>query len=519
MPDYGPKTYNCLSGCGERFKVNPVWDRAPMEAEAENFAPVIIATIASSGNYITVGNESWPNKENKAVIKSIETGYINKIEGSIEIVDEDGGALSLFLDNVEKCAPKFQLGSTKLVYQIGWVYTRCDGSQGMILSPKMTNAIFSIETNLSGGLIRFIVKFAVAPALVENTRENKTFGEETGGKQMHLEDAIMQLAELCPTINVEFGYYDRKGELIKGLRKLQWLTTKGVVLGGPKAAWTSKRLNKFDVIAEWIGTSRIKDGDKDKGAVLVNDPARPNTVMVLMDPNPEDQLIINNEDTTRASSRHLGTFIVNGGKCSNVLEFSPTFNIVNSQAQQSSGANAKGGIATDSELIENEKTPSEKRQCINSGIQQTITPNSQIEFVAGPEAFSETNKSQLAHIRANRIFEIQGNALEAELRIVGSTYPSFYSYEAIAASLSIVVISPFTIRGGKAGRDCGDFLKKADCHPFFSNRKWILLGVNHSVREGSFVTTLKVQLYTTGFELPWGEPFGGDPEGATLTSC
>ncbi len=515
MPDYGPKTFNCLAGCAERFEVKPIWDRAPMEGAAENYAPVIIARIGNRGNYITVGNESYPSKENKAVIKSLDAGFINNNTGSMEIVDEDGGALSLFLDSVEKCMSKFQLGSTKLVYQIGWVYTRCDGSQGMELSPQMTNNIVGIETNLSGGLIRFIIKFTTGDNLAKNFRENKTWGEQIGKKTMPLEDAIEALMGECPSMNVEFGYYNQKGELIKGKRKLQWLVNGRVELGGPKNAWTSNRLDRFDTIAEWMGKYRIKDGNKDRGAVLINDPSRPGTLMVLMDPNPEDISISKDQP----NGRHIGTFIVNGGKCSNVLEFNPTFNVVNAFAQQSSGANAKGGLATDSELVEKEKTPSEKKQCDTAGIQQTITPNQQIEYNSGPEAFSETNKSQMAHIRANRIFEIQGLTLKGELRIVGSTFPLFYSYEAIASNLSIVVISPFTIRGGKTGSSCGDFLKKADCHPFFSNRKWTLMGANHSVKEGSFVTTLMVSLYTTGFELEEGVPFGGDPEGATLTSC
>lgn len=516
MPDYGERKFNCLSGCGEKYKVEPIWDKAPMEGQAENYAPVIIAKISNGGNYITVGNESWPSRENKAVIKSIDLGFVNTLDGSMELVDEDGGALSLFLDSVEKCMSQFRPGTTKMEYQIGWVYTRCDGSQGMSLSPKMNSIIANIETSLSGGLIRFIIKFTTVNEIAKNYREDKTFGEQKTGKTEHLEDAIEQLMALCPTMNVEFGYYDQKGDLIKGKRKLKWLVNGRIVSGGPKAAWQADSQDRFDTIQKWMGNYRIKDGDKEKGAVLIMDPSKTASLLVLMDPNPEDRSVSADRNS---NTRHLGTFIVNGGKCSNVLEFNPTFNIANAFGQQSSGGNAKGGLATDNELVEKEKTPDEKKQCESAGVQQTISPSQQIEFTDGPAAFSETNKSQLAHIRANRVFEVQGVVLEADLRIVGSTFFFFYSFEALCAMLSIVVISPFTIRGGKAGRSCGDFLKRADCHPFFSNRKWVLKGVNHSVKEGSFVTTLKVQLPVTGFEIPWGEPFGGDPMGAALEGC
>lgn len=511
MPDYGPKKYNCLTGCGEKYKVDPVWERAPMEVPGESFAPVIKAKIGRAGNYITVGNESYPSNENKAVIKSIDFGFVNQAEGRMEIVDEDGGAFSIWLNAVEKCMSRFVAAETKIVFQIGWVYTTCAGYSGMQLSPEMESNILKIDSNLSNGLIRFVVKMSTANVVAENYRENNTYGQQEGGKRMKLEDAISQLMLQCPTMNVNFGYYDQSGKLQLGREKLEWLDNGKIVLGGPESFYQSNRLNRFDTIAHWVEPYRVKDGELDKGVVLINDPSKPNTLLILKDPTPSLR-----ENNFVDNQRHLGTFIVNGGKCSNVLEFNPSFDVVSVLAQMSSGGNTKGGLSSDNELKETTKTDLEKKQCDNAGVQQTITLTQQIEDTAGKDAPSETNKSQQAHIRANRLFDIQGTAINAELRIVGSVNPTFFSFKALGSLLSIVVINPFTIRGGKTGEGCGDFLKRAECHPYFSNRKYMLQGVDHSVKEGSFVTTLKVTLAAPP-EIDG--PLGGDPVGGVLKVC
>jgi hypothetical protein len=513
MPDYGEKKYNCLTGCGEKYRVDPIWQRAPMEVQAESFAPVIKVKIGIGGSYITVGNESYPSKENTAVIKSLDMGFFNSNEGSIEIIDEDGGAFSVWINSIQKCMSNDPQRGSNIYIQIGWTFTYCDGGNGMILSPIVQNILAGIETSIGNGVIRFNAKITTVDSIAQNYREDKTYGEQKSGQRMKLEDAIEQLMLECPSMNVEFGYYNQNDELVTGKNKLKWLKNGIVTLGGPEAAWQCDRQNRFNSIAKWMEGFRIKDGEKDRGIVLINDPSRPNTLMILQDPNPE------NKDPGLTNGRHVGTFIVNGGKCSNVLEFSPKFDMTAVHRKLSSGGNTKGGLSSDNEMKSTNKTASEKKQCDTSGIQQTITLTQQIEDVAGKDAPSEVNKSQDVHIKANTIFDIQGSVLEADLRIVGSTNPFFYTVMALGAPLSIIVISPFTIRGGKTGRDCGDFLKRAECHPVFSNKKWIIKGVNHSIKEGSFVTTLKVILPTTGFELDWGEPFGNDPEGFVLSGC
>ena len=68
-------TIPCLAGCVDKYYNPPLYNRVPWlngGQEAESFSPFIWAKIANGSNEITVGNESYPARPNKAAIKSIE---------------------------------------------------------------------------------------------------------------------------------------------------------------------------------------------------------------------------------------------------------------------------------------------------------------------------------------------------------------------------------------------------------------------------------------------------------------
>jgi hypothetical protein len=503
MPDYGPKTYNCLAGCVDKYKAPPLWNQTPFlegQPEAENFAPYIWIKINNGDNEITVGNESYPYNPNKAVIKSFESGWINESQGSVEIVDEEGGQLSVFLDAVQKCGSQWNQGSV-LQYKLGWVFTRCDGSKGIVTSPTCEVVILQVSSNLSNGIIKFQIKFSAAASIVQSLRYDKTFGQEKSGQKEHLEDAIRQLAAEAPEINVRYAYYNESGELI--YTDFDWVDHGKK---GPKAIWHSDSQNKYSTIAKWLEGYRVDDGKNGKGVILVHDPKKYNDLVILMDPSKSCD--------ERVDPRHLGTFIVNGGKCSCVLEFSPTYDFVSALGYFSSGGSTKGALSSKQSKKED---PQVKRiNCDENekqvGTTSQVSPNQSSFSSDGTKAPDNVNKSSEAHLKASRLVDVQGSAINAELRIVGTTFYKFYEIIA-GAPCSIVVINPNYISGGKTGESCGDFLKKADCHPFYSNKNWTVMGVNHTVQEGSFVTTLKVMLGSPAVELSASNFLGANETG------
>ena len=511
-------THNCLAGCVSRYAnststfqigdvSNYTFDINPNSSRiiAESMSPYILAKISSSDKYITVGNDSFPTS-NTAVIKSIEFGYIDKVEGKLEITDEEGSELGFFLDSMPKCAQKID-NSSFLEFEVGWVYSTCDGSSGRDSSPTVKAIILGIETSISAGVIKFIINFGSSDSIAQNFRHNKTFGEETGGKQMHLEDAITQLAQIPPVINVKFGYYNQSNDLV--FEPHQWLVDGKLVEKGPKAAWQADGLNKYNIIAKWIEGFTVWDGKEGKGVVLIHDPSNPRDLVVLRDPTP-----VNEE---KSSVGGFATFIVNGGKCSNVLEFNPTINFTSALTAFSSGGGTSGGLSTRNELKSDKKNEAEKPQGDDAGTSTNLTPSQQSFFACGSNAVKQLNESQQAHYRANKLVGISGlsTAIVAELRIIGSTFSSFYGLgtKAWGGYVSIVVINPFYITGGRAGYECGDFLSLGGCHPFLSNKKWQIMGISHSIQEGSFVTTLKVQLSTPGEGLTADSNLGASEPG------
>lgn len=496
--------FNCLAGCIDRYHTPPLWDKPPFlfGEEAENVAPFIWAEIGSGGQVITVGNESYPADPHKAVIKSIEFGFINTNQGKMEIVDEEGGKLSIFLDNAAKCATNIGKGS-RIRFRIGWVYTKCDGGNGVASSPIIETFILGIQSNLSNGLIKFIITFDSNAPLTQQIRHDETFGQEKSGQKQHLEDAVVQLFNKDPPVRVRFGYFNESGELI--FESLDWIDHGKK---GPKSIWHTDSQNRYSVVAKWVEGYRVNKGQNGKGIILINNPQLPDELVFLVDPT----LSCNEK---KEATRTLGTFIVNGGKCSSVVEFSPTFDFVSSIGHFNTGGSSQGGISTKQSKKEDEKRITCNEQGDKVGTQSQVSPNQSTFSSDGLNAPDNTNKASEAHAKANKVVDVQGAPISGELRIVGNVFPSFYDFRGIAGTVvSIVVINPNHISSN--GNGCGDFLKKADCHPFFSNKSWQVNGISHSIQEGSFITTLKVTLMLPGVDLSSGNTLGASSTGITV---
>ena len=73
--------------------------------------------------------------------------------------------------------------------------------------------------------------------------------------------------------------------------------------------------------------------------------------------------------------------------------------------------------------------------------------------------------------------------------------------------VSIVVINPFFINS--YGNACGDWLASPGCNPVYSNKNWIVMGAEHSISEGSYITTLKINLPAPGSDIHRDDIFGG----------
>jgi len=492
---------NCLAGCISEYYCSPLHRPGPAGEQAESFAPVVKVTIGELST-ITVGNKSYPQNPHTAVIKSFEIGWIDTQSLTIEILDEAGGRFGALIDGLRKCAT---VGNNTLIKsQFGWVMTTCEGEKKTIMSPLITSVFTGMEVNYSEGKIKYRITGTSLDPIYADMREDKNNGDDS--RKMKLEDAIEQLCAIAPPMRVDFCELQPDGKLKCGKNLFDW---EKFGKGGPKAVWQADNQNRIPTIAKWVEGYRIKDGSEHgKGVVLFFDSVTYDRLIILKDPTLDP-----GEGRPCSTGNNLGTFIVNGGKCSSVIEFTPKFNWIsgfanfNAGGETASSANSRSVFAEDP----NGKTSDqEKEHGHNVGLQQQTTIAQQAWDAYGPKnAHYEYLTSQQRHQKANRIVEVSVHPITAELKILGDPRPQFVLLsEWVGRSVSVVAINPFHITGND-NDGCGEWLAKPGCNQILSNKSWMVFGINHSIKEGSFTTTLKLFLDPPAITVGHNDPLGG----------
>jgi len=359
----------------------------------------------------------------------------------------------------------------------------CDGGDSVEKSPPVKCVLTQIEVNYSEGKIKYKLSGTGLDPLFFNMREDNRLG--TDDKPMKLEDAIQQLCLQDPQMRV--SYCMKKNGKIEcgGKGTFKWYKFGE---GGPEATWQADNQNRISTISKWIEPFRLDDGSQNgKGIILMLDSENYDHLMLVMDPM---------EENTTGCENSLGTFIVNGGKCSPVLEFTPKFNWISGWGGESVGGDA-AGPARSAPVFDEDPRP--KTACCGSpshvGQQQQVTITQQAWSAYGPkEAHTETVKSVEAHQRANKMVSVSIQPITAELRIVGDPSAIFVVHSLFfGRSCSIVAINPFHLK--QSGGECPEWLAEPQCNEILSNKNWLCLGTNHSIKEGSYTTTLKLVLY------------------------
>lgn len=504
MPSNEDYVKNCLKGCIPNYYCPPLNIPGPAGEQAESFAPIVEVIIGGS-TYITVGNQSFPSQPHTAVIKSFEFGFIDSPEMKIEILDEAGGRFKILVDSLVKCAKTATGIGTEVKARWGWTMTMCDGTKKVLWSPWVKGILYQIEINYSQGKIKFNLTVRTVETIHEAMREDRTYGEDD--KKMHLEDAIEQLCMIEPPVLVRFCRRNQAGKLECGKGMFKW-----VKFGkfGPKAIWQADNESRYATISKWLEPYRIDDGSPfGKGIIMVMDPLDKDLLILLQDPGPNP-----GEPATSCTSS-IGSFIVNGGKCSPVIEFNPTFNWAAGYGSFAAGGSTQSTERTDITLKEDAKWDcQESPHGENVGPQQevTITQQASDTYPKG-EGQIETNKSQQAHLKASRITDVNVHPIKADLKILGDPRPQFVIINQwLGKTIGIIAINPFYISGSVNG-GCGDWTAKPLCNEILSNKGWVVQGINHAIKEGSYTTTLKVFLPTPGIEIAHPDPLGGGGAG------
>lgn len=464
-------------------------------------------SFQGNGNIITVGNESSSatNPKNVAVIKSFEFGYSDGVSVRITIHDQQGGAFEKFMHNLLKDWACLKNGGTpatvlmKIVF--GWTKSGCSSPLPRAISPCYYIMCDSVETNYTQGIFAFeITGRDQCFRMFEGSSEITVGGQ--GEKSEHVTDSIKELMtkNVAPTVGkVSFKEALEGGGSKDAEFKAETASEKKK---GPRGNWIGNSRNKLEIALSWLSTCPAYDG---RNWIPQFNPTEPKGELIFW-VNPKRKCEV--KDDKYWESNCIGTYIVNGGKFSPVIEFNPKIRWDFSSLTTIGGALSDGKVnALESEGSKNpgldcKELSREKQAGAGQKMQTVVTPTMRDRF--GEKAAKET---QISQAEARNTIKITFDNIEADLVIIGN--PTICPpFEAIMQkNVSIIVINPFSLFSN--GNGSLEWLAQPPCNEVLTNKAWICKSITHRIEAGTFTTTIGVMLMAPGIDLPPNSPFGG----------
>jgi hypothetical protein len=445
----------------------------------------------NGGSQITVGNKSSP-PDNHAVIKSFEYGCSEGQAMKVEIFDEDGGDFAIFMERLSKTLANSGT-DYRMVVNFGWIIQKCDGSI-TVETVKSNGGVLTflplkMDVAYEQGKLKFTIEGKDMMDRIAENRVEDNLGSED--QKMPLRQAIEKVfAENDPKVT-SIEWKKREGAGRWDFSKRDGGTE------GPKAVWTCDQQNALATVRKWIAPCRTEDGC---GIVIEWNCAAEDGEATLIfwegpDPDPKAKYA--------CCANNLGTYIVNGGKCSSVISFSPSV----SWTLFGNSGNVAAGPGPNSGGSKKSEEPGED-DGDDSGLAEALAHSGNtVQWRSNATMAEQGILADKAHTLAVKLREAPA-AIEADLKIQGD--PTLVNPILLhGKTVSLIVINPFHIKGGVNGASCGDWLAQPPCNKIFSNKNWRIAGVNHQITEGNYVTTLKLKLEVPGVDLPTNAGLGG----------
>lgn len=492
--------------------------------EGEVLAPWVTIQFESSGDYITVSNESSPltDPENIACIKSFEFGHSNGLTVRVVVQDQEGGEFKTFTEHVLKHWDTMKKptppGST-MMFQFGWVKSGCTVPYPNKKSPCYSCTVTGLETSFSEG--KFIVEITgvdIGHVMQEGYADVIKGSTDSSTLSMCLQDAVTDLLTKSPAPVIGrvrfarmengvawpcgFEYHDIDCECNQ--------STEECVNKGPKSKWSSEGQDKLQAAKRWVENWCSDRGKQWKMQYNFADPE--GEMIFWEDRVPQCKA----KGSPYWNSNCVGEFLVNGGKESNVIEFNPKFKWQFGATLTSGGGgiaqNAVGPLPPEGNTsgYGGAKSPG-RRECSgltrvsNEGAGHTtqIPVDESIRSVLGKHAMSAAQRSQAKAIVADGILT---EAIQADLVILGS--PGLLPpYESRAKNCYIKFLNPpYIVEDERTGKQ--DWLARPRVNEILTNRAWLVDSVTHRIQAGSFTTTIGVFLPAVGIHGNPDEPWG-----------
>ena len=500
---------SCLS-CYSNYRYPP---------SGNTLAPWVEITFEGSGSKITVGNLSSPetDPQNSAIIKSFEFGYSDGNTVRVTIHDEQGGSFVKFMESLFKdytCLKDGSPAAIRMKYQWGWAATGCSGTTVPVqTSPVCYCMSDSVETNFSAG--KFMFDVTGKDLCVRMLEGNSDFGVGgEGDDAVYLKDAINQFIVSNPNgPNVGSVLFQRM--VGNSVQECGFAQNDGPETNnGPKGKYNASGINKLATVKSWVDKYPT---DKNLGWLMTYNALEPKGQIIFW----EDPKPLQPQGDSFWEERSIGTYVVNGGKDSSVIEFNPKIRWDFAQLTSNGGQLGSNKInATD---VEGSKQPGrtesdlgkDKAPDAGSNTQTPIDDNDKDRN--GGEAVAVAIK---ANNLAARAFKVMTDNIEADLVIVGE--PSIIPIDSCIQqkNVGIVFINPFFLRTYMGSNNQTlEWLAQPVCNPVLSSKAWICKNVVHKIEEGKYTTTLGVFLIAPGADAAVDDPLGlwsgGGVEGCT----
>jgi hypothetical protein len=486
---------DCLAGpsCAAEFLDEDSFNLRSMQTlfgDASLLAPYVKVKVSGTAGTITVGNNSSPDVSNHACIKSFQYGKSDGLGMTCEIIDEEGGVFHNFF---QKIVNKFDTADQKyeLDAEWGWIRRGCDNNEQPVFKTLNLHRCVLLTVDIEmGSVIKFTLEGRDLLQVTYEGRAEKAFG--TDDNPMRLKDAIIRIFKenKPPISNIHF------------LRKLCGGGTETWEFDNdPKGVWRADQQHALASVNKWI---RPFTTNKQKGIITTWDDSQETPSVILWEDGGPPCNTIDECD------RKIGSYIINGGNCSNVISFKTNIHWNFAAAANTGGAvstNSAGNVKQQDEVDCN--IPDEGAGTSTGNID---SDNSQRNH--GRSSLDQTTKNDKKHDRATRNLG-QYEPIQGELTLIGD--PSLDSWIDLQwSTVGILYINPIHLEANVSG--CANWIVSSNCNPVLSNKEWRINGVSHEISEGKYTTTLRLFLASPGVTIGENQPIGDNLSGEQVSA-
>ena len=463
----------------------------------EIFEPLPYAVVAPfvdirmEGLQITNSNYGNDGKNGEAAIKSFQFGraVANGVGFKVEIINETWEWMKQTIKALNKTKAGTLPDMKKAKCEFGWIVRDCNNQVSKISNLNFGGELLFLVQTVESSFENGVYKISVQCCDLMQRNNNHTQGFNAFGdddNKMTLKNAVKDIWTLPLTPQVDkVVFRGTDGGSFS-------FSNKDGGADGPWNTWQTKEKNKLSTTRSWLDPLNTSN---EKGIVQIFN-------------NEKDLSIDFQEDpyNDKLCETSIGTYVVNGGNCTPVISFNPKINWINETSGTgaiSGGASSPGGKRDDV----TKANPKWSNRQNGGGQKKEATGTDMNLWRPKSGQANATMKAELNNSHATKPYEVVGS-IEAELTIQGNPR---YAYNfgtggIVGKTMSIIVLNPAVIRG------C-EWRSKDGLNEVLTNRNWQILGVDHQITDGKYVTTFKVTLAAPNAEINQNDRLGNDPLG------